>query len=134
MWMERLIMRHSLVVLAAPVVLLLAAACSPKAPPAAGAALPAEQVTITGTDDFRMNPSAISVKAGQPLEVTFNNGGEILHDFTVQQGVARPVTILEHGGESGTATVIYDKPGTYKFFCAQPGHDQLGMHGTITVQ
>jgi len=44
------------------------------------------------------------------------------------------VTILEQGGQSGTATITYDKPGTYKFFCSQPGHDQLGMHGTITVQ
>ena len=95
---------------------------------------PRQQITVTGTDDFRFNPSTITVKAGQPLEVTFQNGGEILHDFTVQQGLAKPVVITEDGGKSGTATVTYDKPGTYKFFCSQPGHDQLGMHGTITVQ
>ncbi|MBO0880622.1 MAG: cupredoxin domain-containing protein, partial [Mycobacterium sp.] len=104
------------------------------AAPAAGAALPPEQVTVVGTDDFRMNPSTITVQAGQPLEVTFQNGGEILHDFTAQQGLSKPVTILENGGESGTATITYNKPGTYKFFCSQPGHDQLGMHGTVTVQ
>jgi uncharacterized cupredoxin-like copper-binding protein len=132
--MEPLSMRYPLVVLAAPVMLLVAAACSPMPGPAVAAALPAEQVTVMGTDDFRMNPSTITVKAGQPVEVTFQNGGEILHDFTAQQGLARPVTILEQGGQSGAATITYDKPGTYKFFCAQPGHDQLGMHGTITVQ
>ncbi len=127
-------MRQSLLLLAAPVVLLVASACAPSAAPSAGAALPAEQVTLTGTDDFRFRPSTVSVKAGQPLEVTFKNGGEILHDFTAQQGLAKPVTILEQGGQSGSATITYDKPGTYKFFCSQPGHDQLGMHGTITVQ
>jgi uncharacterized cupredoxin-like copper-binding protein len=127
-------MRHSLLLLAAPVVLLVAAACAPTAAPAAGAALTPEQITVTGTDDFRFNPSSITVKAGQPLEVTFQNGGEILHDFTMQQGMASPVTILEDGGKSGTATVTYPKPGSNKFFCSQPGHDQLGMHGTITVQ
>src|SRR5215467_3403131 len=132
--MERLLMRNSFLLLAAPVVLLLAAACSPNATPAAGAAVPAEQVTVVGTDDFRMNPSTITVQAGQPLDVTFQNGGEILHDFTAQQGLSKPVTILEEGGQSGTATITYNKPGTYKFFCSQPGHDQLGMHGTITVQ
>ena len=125
-------MRHSLVLLAAPMVLFLASACAPAAPPVA--ALPPQQVAVTGTDDFRFSPSTITVKAGQPLEVTFQNGGEILHDFTVQQGLAKPVTITEDGGKSGTATVTYAKPGTYKFFCSQPGHDQLGMHGTITVQ
>ncbi len=127
-------MRYWSVLLAAPVVLLLADACYSPAAPAAGAALPAQQVTVTGTDDFRMNPSSISVNVGQPLEVTFENRGEILHDFTAQQGLARPVAIVEQGGGSGTAVIRYDRPGTYKFLCAQPGHDQLGMHGTITVQ
>ena len=127
-------MRHSLLLLAAPIVLLVASACTPGAAPAAGAALPPEQVTLTGTDDFRFNPSVVTVKAGQPVEVTFQNRGEILHDFTAQQGVAKPVTILEQGGQSGATTITYDKPGTYKFFCLQPGHDQLGMHGTITVE
>ena len=96
--------------------------------------VPRVQVTLTGTDDFRFNPATVTVKAGQPLQVTFQNGGELLHDFTVQQGLAKPVVITEDGGKSGTATVTYDKPGTYKFLCSQPGHDQLGMHGTITVQ
>jgi len=133
--MERPPVRNSfLLLLAAPVVLLLAASCSPKATPAAAADLPPEQVTVVGTDDFRMSPSMITVRAGQPLQVTFENGGEILHDFTAQQGLARPITILEEGGQSATATITYDKPGRYKFFCSQPGHDQLGMHGTITVE
>ena len=126
-------MRHTLLVIA-PIVFLLASACARAPAPAAGAGLPPEQITLTGTDDFRFNPSTITLKAGQPLQVTFQNSGEILHDFTVQQGLARPITILEDGGKSGTATVTYDKPGTYKFFCSQPGHDQAGMHGTITVQ
>ena len=127
-------MRRVLFVLAAPVVLLVVSACAPAAAPAAGAALPPARVTVLGTDDFRMNPSTVTVQAGQPLEVTFQNGGEILHDFTAQQGLSKPVTVLEEGGKSGTATITYNKPGTYKFFCSQPGHDQLGMHGTITVQ
>ena len=127
-------MRYRLVLLAAPVVLVIASACAPTVAPAAGAALPPEQITVTGSDDFRFNPSTITVKAGQPLEVTFQNGGEILHDFTVQQGLPKPVAITEDGGKSGTATVSYARAGTYKFFCSQPGHDQLGMHGTITVQ
>jgi uncharacterized cupredoxin-like copper-binding protein len=129
--MEHLAMRRALFVFAAPLVLLIAPACAP----AAGAALSPEpeQITIVGMDDFRMNPSTVTVQVGQPLQVTFQNTGEILHDFTAEQGLLKPVTVLADGGESGTATVSYAKPGTYKFFCAQPGHDQLGMHGTITV-
>jgi uncharacterized cupredoxin-like copper-binding protein len=128
-------MRKSLLGLAAPIVLLLvASACAPSPAPAASAALPPQQITLGGTDDFHFNPSIVTVAAGQPLQVTFQNGGDIVHDFTAQQGLGKPVTILEQGGQSGRATITYDKPGTYKFFCSQPGHDQLGMHGTITVQ
>jgi uncharacterized cupredoxin-like copper-binding protein len=127
-------MRKSLLVLAAPIVLLVASACAPSPAPAAGAALRPQHITLGGTDDFRFNPSTVTVTAGQPLQVSFQNGGEIVHDFTAQQGLGKPVTILEQGGQTGTATITYDKPGTYKFFCSQPGHDQLGMHGTITVQ
>jgi uncharacterized cupredoxin-like copper-binding protein len=127
-------MRHRLLLLAAPIAILVGSACAPSPAPPASAALLPEQATVTGTDDFRFNLSTITVKAGQPLEVTFQNGGEILHDFTAQQGLAKPVTVLEDGGKSGATTVTYDKPGTYKFFCSQPGHDELGMHGTIIVR
>lgn len=127
-------MRHILLLLAAPLAILVGSACAPSTAPAAAATLPPQQVTVTGTDDFRFSLSTITVKTGQPLEVTFQNGGEILHDFTVQQGLPKPVMVVEDGGKSGATTVTYDRPGTYKFFCSQPGHDQLGMHGTITVQ
>jgi uncharacterized cupredoxin-like copper-binding protein len=79
---------HRLLVLAAPVVVLLSSACAAAAAPAAGAALPPVQVAVVGTDDFRMDPETITVKTGQPLQVTFQNGGEILHDLTAQQGLA----------------------------------------------
>ena len=59
-------------------------------------------------------------------------GSQTLH--WANGSLAKPVVITEDGGKSGTATVTYAKPGTYKFLCSQPGHDQLGMHGTITVQ
>ena len=127
-------MRQCVLLLAAPSAFFVASACAPAAPPSANAALPAEQVTLRGTDDFRMDPSTLTVKVGQPLQVTFRNDGEILHDFTAEQGLSKPVTIVEQGKQSGTATLTYAKPGTYKFLCSQPGHDQLGMHGTITVE
>jgi plastocyanin len=125
-------MRHALFAFAVPVVLLVASACSPASAAGGPNAAPVA-VTVKGTDDFRFNPATITVKAGQPLQVTFENDGQILHDFTVQQGLARAAVIPANGGTTGTAMVTFEKAGTYKFFCSQPGHDDLGMHGTITV-
>jgi uncharacterized cupredoxin-like copper-binding protein len=131
-------MRNTLFMLAVPVILVFASACAPAAaggtassPSTAGGT---PQVTIKGTDALRFDPATITVKTGQPLQVTFQNSGQILHDFTVQDGLAQPVALTEESGKSGTATMTFDKPGTYKFFCSQPGHEAAGMLGTITVQ
>src|ERR1051326_7458469 len=88
-------MRQCVLLLAAPSAFFVASACAPAAPPSANAALPAEQVTLRGTDDFRMDPSTLTVEAGQPLQVTFRNDGEILHDFTAEQGLSKPVPIVD---------------------------------------
>jgi uncharacterized cupredoxin-like copper-binding protein len=85
-------------------------------------------------DALRFDPATIPARAGQPLQVTLQNTGAILHDFTVQEGLAAPVAATAEGGKSATVTMTFDKAGTYKFFCSQPGHDAAGMHGTITVQ
>jgi uncharacterized cupredoxin-like copper-binding protein len=74
------------------------------------------------------------VKPGQPLQVTLQNSGALLHDFTAQDGLSAPVAIQANAGATANGTVTYAKAGTYKFFCSQPGHDAAGMHGTITVQ
>jgi azurin len=36
--------------------------------------------------------------------------------------------------ESDSITLNFSEPGVYAFICTFPGHFQLGMHGTITVQ
>jgi plastocyanin len=133
-----IIMQNSLLVFAVPLVLLFASACAPTAAGGSanspGGAGGPQQVTIKGQDALRFDPATVTVKTGQPLQVTFQNSGQIMHDFTVQEGPATPVVITEDGGKSGTATMTFDKPGTCKFFCSPPGHDAAGMHGTITVQ
>ena len=36
--------------------------------------------------------------------------------------------------ESDSITLKFSEPGVYEFICTFPGHFQLGMKGTITVQ
>ena len=40
---------------------------------------------------------------------------------------------LDAGGTVKSGVAFFPTPGTYGFFCAVPGHDAAGMHGTITV-
>jgi len=86
-------------------------------------------------DTMQFEPATLTAKAGQPVQVTLDNSsGKLAHDFDITDGVAQPVKITAQPGQTATATFTIDKPGSYTFFCSQPGHEQAGMKGTLTVQ
>src|SRR5262249_44967372 len=118
----------------------LTAACGAPAVPG-GTALPAsaasgdaQQVTLTLGDSLRFAPQSMVVRAGQPVELTLQNGGGTLHDFAVTDGVSSPVKVEAQGGQTAHGTFTIDAPGTYTFICTVPGHAAAGMRGTITVR
>ena len=93
-----------------------------------------QQLTVRAMDTMRFEPATLTAKAGQPITITVDNGGQTLHDFSMNEGVAQPVKILAPAGQKPSGTFTIDKPGTYTFFCSQPGHQEAGMKGTLTVQ
>ena len=93
----------------------------------------AQQVTLTVGNSMRFDPSTITVRAGQPVELTLRNTGQMPHDFTLSDGVAQPVTISASGGQTASGTFTLATPGTYTFECSMPGHALAGMRGTITA-
>jgi uncharacterized cupredoxin-like copper-binding protein len=107
--------------------------------PGASVAVPApvsgtQQVTVTVGSGMNFTPPSIVVRAGQPVELTLRNGGAVPHDFTLAEGVSRPVKIEAQGGQTARGTFTIDTPGTYTFDCSVPGHAPAGMRGTIAVQ
>ena len=94
----------------------------------------AQQLTIHGFDAMRFEPNVITLRAGQPVELTLQNDGSSDHDFALSEGVVEPVKIVVKGGQSATSTFTLDQPGTYSFTCSQFGHAGAGMRGTITAQ
>jgi len=116
-------------------------ACSPPSStrPASGAAgaaasSAAQPVTVQGTDALKFEPSTLTVKAGQPITLTFANSCQTVRDWTLTQGAAHPVKITAAGGQRASATFTNDRPVSYTFICSQPGHEAGGMKGTITAQ
>ncbi|MGI9146123.1 MAG: cupredoxin domain-containing protein [Chloroflexota bacterium] len=102
--------------------------------PAAASSSAAQTVTVQGTDTFKFQPATLTVKAGQPVQLTFSNTGQTLHDWSLADGAGQPVKIIAAGGASASGTFTIAKPGTYTFICSQPGHEAAGMKGTITAQ
>lgn len=116
-------------------VLLLAAvvASACQAASASGGGGP-QKLTIKAQDTMRFAPDSVTVQAGQPVQLTLENDGALVHDFVLTQGVDQPVKVEANGKSSASTTFTITKPGTYTFACAQPGHEAAGMKGTIVAR
>ncbi len=77
----------------------------------------AQRLTVTALDTMRFEPSAITVRAGQPVQLTLQNRGSMPHDLSLFEGVFQPVKIEAEGGQSASATFTVEQPGTYTFVC-----------------
>jgi uncharacterized cupredoxin-like copper-binding protein len=95
--------------------------------------------------NFSFTPSAILLKAGQPVTLHFLNHGSGGHDFTAPEffkaanmdsatraKLGKKGKIDLSAGQSADITLT-PKAGTYKAKCGHFLHAGLGMTGTITV-
>jgi plastocyanin len=103
----------------------------PSSAPAPSPSAGETSLAVNGVD-FKFEPSTLTVKAGEPVEVTFDNKGTQPHTFTIEGGPSFELKADPGGTQSGTLPAL--KPGTYRFICSIPGHAQLGMTGTLTVK
>jgi plastocyanin len=84
--------------------------------------------------EFSLVLSRAALPAGSAL-VELQNFGQDAHNLRIARvdgaGAAVDVPLAEAGEvKSATATLT---PGTYKLYCALPGHDAQGMHALLTV-
>lgn len=84
-------------------------------------------------DTMKFQPNEVRVKAGTAVTLELKNGGSLPHDL-LSPGLGVDTAVEAPGG--GTATVSFNAPaapGTYRFWCDQPGHAQAGMVGQVIV-
>jgi uncharacterized cupredoxin-like copper-binding protein len=121
-------------------------------PLAASSADSPQQVGLKATE-FSFTPGSVTVKVGQPVQLTIENVGTVDHDLksdipladlTYQQADNPPdeqqeaseegtLDIDFNVGHSAQVTFVPTQPGTYAFFCDLPGHRESGMEGTFVV-
>ncbi|MFQ5998329.1 MAG: cupredoxin domain-containing protein [Candidatus Bathyarchaeia archaeon] len=85
--------------------------------------------------DGEDNPT-INVNVGDIVEITLNNDGQIVHNWTLDADSPSPYDVTTadvFAGESDTISFVADKPGTFNYYCAIPGHRDLGMVGELIV-
>ena len=89
-----------------------------------------QKITVTASN-FTFDPKTITVKKGQPVEITFKNS-EGTHDFVIDEFNVK--TQIIPGGQSETVTFTPDKTGTFTYYCSVANHRAMGMQGIITVE
>lgn len=143
----------------APALILIVAACSgagsttspsaPAASPSAAASPAAQTVEVNLTDEFKMEPAEMTVKAGQPVTFVVTNSGVLEHEFYLgdEAAQAEQEQMMQSGqmphdtaegisvepGETKELTYTFDTAGQTLAGCHVAGHYASGMKATITV-
>jgi nitrite reductase (NO-forming) len=100
----------------------LGAACTPGAP----------TINVIASE-FKFEPATITVKAGQPVQLSLRNGGSVAHDLTFE-GEGQYVHVHSMVGMPSAKTFTLQTAGTYRFVCSEPGHEAAGMVGQLIVE
>jgi hypothetical protein len=53
--------------------------------------------------------------------------GDVVHKVAIEDGLRAPVWAVSNGKQSASISFTLDRPGSYTFFCSQPGHGN-GAH------
>ena len=95
---------------------------------ASNSAIPSNAIVISATN-ARYSTTTLTANHGT-VTVEFTNNDLFWHTFTVPAlgvDIRAPV--------KGSRQVSFNAPpGTYEFFCAIPGHKQIGMKGTLVIR
>ena len=119
-----------------------------------GSSQPATEFTLDASD-FAYSIPSLTVKAGETVQLTINNVGQLEHDFVIEKIDVKTKVIKDSGSEEhhmhgaeanynlhvsarvGETSIIQftvTEPGTYQFFCSVPGHKEAGMVGELIVE
>lgn len=98
----------------------------------------AANVTVTATSSLTFTPATVTINPGDT--VTFKNGGGF-HNVASDTGLFRCASGCDGAGGNGnlssaswSATVTFNNPGTFGYFCEQHGGiGGVGMAGKVIV-
>lgn len=83
-------------------------------------------------DDFSFGPQEIRVKSGEKVKLVIRNEGSVAHDWYVDAlDLSSP---LIQPGQSATFEFTAGAAGTYEAICTEPGHEALGMVGSLIIE
>lgn len=85
--------------------------------------------------DFKLDPSTVTTAAGT-VSLAVTNDGPTVHNVTIRDAAGTTIVAtkdLREGESETVSTPTALAAGTYALFCSLPGHESLGIIGTLTV-
>lgn len=82
--------------------------------------------------DFSFEPQEITVKRGERVRLVLENTGTVAHDWTLPE--LNLVSPKVQPRQTATYEFSVDRAGNFRTVCAEPGHEALGMVGTLIVE
>jgi uncharacterized cupredoxin-like copper-binding protein len=94
---------------------------------------PAGSIKVTMTE-YKFDPADITAPAGKVVFYLVN-AGTLSHDMVIAKPDGSVVTRSElvSAGDQFVFNVDNIPAGSYKIYCDQPGHQDAGMKGTLTI-
>ena len=92
-------------------------------------------IEVVASDDagqFRFSPDILRVAPNQQVTLRLVNRGASAHDFALPD-LGVETGSVDPGQEKTITFTAPSTPGEYRFVCTIPGHEQLGMKGTLVV-
>jgi nitrite reductase (NO-forming) len=88
-------------------------------------------VGVGGDIDGVVNPP-LKANVGDTVKITVINGDPVLHDLTIDEfGVTTgQLTELD---QQAVIEFVANQGGEFKYYCATPGHRQVGMEGSLSI-
>ncbi len=113
-----------------------------------GACGPKQVAIAANLSEFEYQPPNWEVPANAQVTLTLTNDGKVVHTWTLMEAgysVTPPFTADDNEHVLQAFQVDVDQvqsftfsapsePGTYEIVCAEPGHLEAGMQGSLTVK
>ncbi len=100
--------------------------------------LPTADIVSLTTRDIFFDPGALAIPANRNVRLEVTNAGAAMHNFSITDhnnpGLPDLGVFIDLDPGQTDDAIVNALPGTYYFFCDEPGHEAAGMFGYLTVQ
>jgi uncharacterized cupredoxin-like copper-binding protein len=85
--------------------------------------------------EYSLTPSTVDLSKAGTYEFEVTNDGQITHAFKVEEGEggAEAESGEIEPGQTKTVRFAFSGDGSFEMYCPVPGHEEMGMKGTIVV-